>query len=44
MLGKGARAVVGGREIMVVSPGYLREMDIHLDREEIRELVGQGKT
>lgn len=44
MPGKGARAVVGGKEIMVVSPGYLREMNIRLDREEIRELAGQGKT
>lgn len=44
MPGKGTRAFGGDREIMVVSPGYLQEMDIHLDREETRELAGQGKT
>jgi len=42
--GKGIRGTVNGKEVMVVSPGYLREQDIGLPREKYEELSGQGKT
>jgi Cu2+-exporting ATPase len=42
--GKGALATVGEREIMVVSPGYLKEENIDLDNERINKLTAQGKT
>lgn len=42
--GKGARAKVDGKEVMVVSPGYLKENNISLNREEIDRLTAQGKT
>ena len=41
--GKGARGVVSGREVMVVSPGYLREKGLDVP-EEISSLAAQGKT
>lgn len=42
--GKGASATVGDKEIMVVSPGYMKEEDIKLDNAKIEELAAQGKT
>ncbi len=42
--GKGAKGKVEGKEIMVVSPGYLRENDIKYSNEKIDELNSQGKT
>ncbi len=42
--GKGARGQVDGQEILVVSPGYLREKKIDLNDERIDQLSGQGKT
>ncbi len=42
--GKGARGLVNGREVMVVSPGYLREKGIDWNHERIGELSSQGKT
>jgi len=42
--GKGIRGTVNGKEVLVVSPGYLREQDIGLPREKYEELSGQGKT
>lgn len=43
--GKGAEAKVNGRDIKVVSPGYLREHDIVLDGDQkIDLLFSQGKT
>lgn len=42
--GKGARGNVGGKEIMVVSPGYLRENSIEFNDEGIDKLTSQGKT
>jgi Cu2+-exporting ATPase len=43
--GKGARAVVGGTDVKVVSPGYLREQAITVrDDDRIDELTRQGKT
>jgi len=42
--GKGASATVGEEEIMVVSPGYMKEENINLDNARIEELAAQGKT
>ena len=42
--GKGAQATVNGRDVKIVSPGYLREQDIAVDDERLDELSGQGKT
>jgi len=42
--GKGAEGRVDGRQIKVVSPGYLREQNIDLDDKRIEPLQAQGKT
>lgn len=42
--GKGIQGVVNGKQVFVVSPGYLREQNIELPREQYEELSGQGKT
>jgi Cu2+-exporting ATPase len=44
--GKGAEARVEGREIRVVSPGYLKERGLALANENprVKELAAQGKT
>jgi P-type Cu2+ transporter len=42
--GKGAQGMVEGREVKVVSPGYLREHNIAIDEEKLQQLAGQGKT
>jgi len=42
--GKGAEGRVGGREVKVVSPGFLREQDIDLTDKRIEPLQAQGKT
>ncbi len=42
--GKGAEATVDGRNVKIVSPGYLREYGISVDDERIEELSSQGKT
>lgn len=42
--GKGAEGNVNGRNIKVVSPGYLKEQNIRIDDERIKELSSQGKT
>jgi Cu2+-exporting ATPase len=42
--GKGAQGKVNGREIMIVSPGYLKEKSIEFRDERIDKLVSQGKT
>ncbi len=42
--GKGAQGTVDGKEIMVVSPGYLRENDIPMDDERVEQFNAQGKT
>ncbi len=42
--GKGAQAIVNGREVMAVSPGYLKEKGIDVSGEGIEELASQGKT
>jgi Cu2+-exporting ATPase len=42
--GKGAEGKVNGKEVKVVSPGYLREKGITPKDERIRRLGSQGKT
>ncbi|MGD9498271.1 MAG: copper-translocating P-type ATPase, partial [Armatimonadota bacterium] len=42
--GKGARGTVEGHEVLVVSPGYLREHDIAIDGRAVAEITGKGRT
>lgn len=42
--GKGAQAQVGGRNIKVVSPGYLKENGLNVDHERVRQVADEGKT
>ena len=42
--GKGAEGSVEGKDIKVVSPGYLREQKITINDERIQVLSSQGKT
>jgi Cu2+-exporting ATPase len=42
--GKGAQGKVKGKEVKVVSPGYLRENKIEFKNGKIDELNAQGKT
>ncbi|OGX16071.1 MAG: copper-translocating P-type ATPase [Omnitrophica WOR_2 bacterium RBG_13_41_10] len=42
--GKGAQGKVDGKEIKVVSPGYLREKNIPILDEKVKKLSSQGKT
>ena len=44
LTGRGAEAVVEGRDVKVVSPGYLREQGLDPDGDGIRRLAEQGKT
>jgi P-type Cu2+ transporter len=43
LTGRGVAAIVDGRDVKVVSPGYLRERGIEIDGAVVR-LAGQGKT
>lgn len=42
--GKGAEGIVNGKDVKVVSPGYLREQNITMNDKRIQELSSQGKT
>lgn len=42
--GKGAEARVEGKDVKVVSPGFLREQNIAMDNKRVDELKAQGKT
>ncbi len=42
--GKGARARVNGQEVLVVSPGYLREQGLEVQDARVDALAEQGKT
>ncbi len=42
--GKGAQGTVDGKEIKVVSPGYLEENHISMKDDRVRALNSQGKT
>ncbi|MGC9316489.1 MAG: copper-translocating P-type ATPase [Armatimonadota bacterium] len=42
--GKGARGTVDGREIFVVSPGYLQQEDITVPEDATATVAGEGRT
>ncbi len=42
--GKGAQGIVEGKEVKVVSPGYLREQGVNIENEVVKKLTSQGKT
>ena len=42
--GKGARGIVEGVEVKVVSPGFLREQGLSVTDPRLARLAGQGKT
>ena len=42
--GKGAEGRVEGKDVKVVSPGYLRDQNIELTDERVEPLQAQGKT
>nr|WP_241549857.1 heavy metal translocating P-type ATPase [Acidithiobacillus sulfuriphilus] len=42
--GKGAQAIVEGRHVKVVSPGYLKENGLDAGDERVGALASQGKT
>src|SRR6266542_1606612 len=42
--GKGAEALVGGKKVHVVSPGYLKERGLAVPEERIGRLAAEGKT
>ncbi len=42
--GKGAQGIFEGKEVKVVSPGYLREQGINVENEVVNKLTSQGKT
>jgi Cu2+-exporting ATPase len=42
--GKGTQGEVDGRDIKVVSPGFLKENDIHMDDDRIEKFHSEGKT
>ncbi len=42
--GKGAQAVVDGRPVKVVSPGYLSEKGIEVRNDAVSDVAEQGKT
>ncbi len=44
MPGKGLMAAVNGKQVMIVSPGYLDEEKISYDMDRYGKLAGQGKT
>lgn len=42
--GKGTEGRVNGRDVKIVSPGYMREQNIPVNDERINRLSSQGKT
>lgn len=42
--GKGAEGKVGGRDVKVVSPGYLKENNLSIGGERLAKFNSQGKT
>lgn len=42
--GKGVQGNINGKNIEVVSPGYLRERDINIQNEKVEKLSSEGKT
>jgi len=44
LTGRGAEAKVDGRDVKVVSPGYLSELGMEIGDERLKPLLEQGKT
>ncbi len=42
--GKGVQGEINGKKVEVVSPGYLKELDIRVDNKEVESVSLQGKT
>ncbi|WP_441001398.1 heavy metal translocating P-type ATPase [Fodinibius sp. SL11] len=42
--GKGIKGKVNGKQVYVVSPGYVEEQNMELPREKYEQLSGEGKT
>jgi len=42
--GKGAQAKINGKDVKIVSPGYLKEMGIPVNDGRVEKLASQGKT
>ncbi len=42
--GKGAEAQIEGRNVKVVSPGFLKEQGLTIDDERVSRAAGEGKT
>ena len=42
--GKGVQGSINGKSVEVVSPGYLKELNIHVSNDDVNELSSQGKT
>lgn len=42
--GKGAEGIVSGHKAQVVSPGFLKEMDLAVSNEVVERVLTQGKT
>jgi P-type Cu2+ transporter len=42
--GRGAEAVIEGRRVKVVSPGYIREQGLAVQNERVRKLGDEGNT
>src|SRR6266542_2135868 len=42
--GEGAEALVGGKKVHVVSPGYLKERGLAVPEDRIGRLAAEGKT
>lgn len=42
--GKGIKGNINGKKVEIVSPGYLRELNISFNNENVEKLSSQGKT
>lgn len=42
--GKGVEGRINGRDVKVVSPGYLRENNLSIEDERLEQIYSQGKT
>lgn len=42
--GKGAEGNINGKDVKIVSPGYLREQNIRVEDDRVKNLSSQGKT
>jgi len=42
--GRGVQGVIDGKNVMIVGPGYLKEMGITVNEPKVKEVQEQGKT